>query len=317
MSNANALRAGSARFIRISLAAMFGSVVVAVTGCATASAPAPVTPPAVTSPPVPAPAPGREEFARLERESGVRLGVYAVDTGTGRDVGYRADERFAYASTYKALAAGAILQRTTLDGLNKRLTYRRADLVSHSPITDKHVDTGITLRETIDAAVRYSDNTAGNLLFRELGGPGGLAAALRGIGDTVTHADRIEPELNATTPGQIRDTSTPRALAGGLRAFAVGDVLPEDRRALLTEMLRTNVTGATLIRAGMAAGWPVGDKSGTADYATRNDIAVVWPPGRAPLVFAVLSDAPGKDARAEDALIARAASAVLGALDSR
>ena len=252
----------------------------------------------------------REEFSRLERDFDARLGVYAVDTATGREVAYRADERFAHASTFKALAAGELLRRNSLEELDRTITYSRDDLVTYSPITEKHVDSGMPLREVIAAALRHSDNTAGNLLLRELGGPAGFTAALRRIGDTTTRADRFETELNETAPGDPRDTSTPRALATSLRAYAVDDVLPADKRAVLNEMLRTNTTGDALIRASAPAGWQVGDKTGAASHGTRNDIAVVWPPERAPIVLAVLSDREAEDADYEDALIARAAAVV-------
>ncbi|RCW41042.1 beta-lactamase class A [Halopolyspora algeriensis] len=255
----------------------------------------------------------REEFDRLEREFGARLGVYAVDTATGQELAYHADERFAYASTLKALLAGAVLRQNTIGELNKKITYDRGALVPYSPITKKHVASGMTLRAVLDAAVRHSDNTAGNLLFREIGGPQGLNAVLRSIGDTTTRVARIEPELNEFTPGDIRDTSTPRALATSLRAFTVGDALAADERALLNTMLRTTTTGDELIRAGAPAGWQVGDKSGAADYGTRNDIAILRPPEGAPIMLAILSDRNTQDAEYDNALIAQAATVALRA----
>ncbi|GAB3285266.1 class A beta-lactamase [Parasphingorhabdus pacifica] len=254
------------------------------------------------------------EFGRLERRFDARLGVYALDTATGQEITYHADARFAYASTHKALSAGAVLRQNTIDGLNRRLTYERSDLVEHSPITKEHVEGGMTLREVIDAAIRYSDNTAANLLFRELGGPDGLGAALRDIGDTTTHVDRIEPDLNRTRPGDVRDTSTPRALAESLRKFTTGEVLSPEKRAILNEMLRTAEFTEDLIRAGVPAGWQVGDKSGAADYGTRNDIAIIRPPDRAPIVLAVMSDRRDADAEYDNALIARTARAAIDAL---
>ncbi|WP_370444818.1 class A beta-lactamase [Amycolatopsis sp. CA-128772] len=280
------------------------------TACS-AETPAPAPLPAPSTKAITAPQP---DFAPLERDFDARLGVYALDTGSGRELTHRADERFGYASTHKVFSAAAVLQRTGLDGLAKNLTYTRADLQPNSPVTEKHVATGIPLRDAIDAALRYSDNTAANLLFRELGGPAGLAQALRGIGDTTTYVDRIEPGLNDLAPGDVRDTSTPRAMAGSLRAFTLGAALPPEKRTVLTDMMRANTTGAALIRAGAPAGWAVADKTGTGSYATRNDIAVVWPPGRAPIVLVVMSSRPAKDADHDDRLIAQAAKLVLDAL---
>ncbi|WP_406137502.1 class A beta-lactamase [Streptomyces anulatus] len=254
-------------------------------------------------------------FAALEKEYAARLGVYAVDTGTRRTVAHRDGERFAYASTFKALAAGAVLRRYGLGGLERVVTYRREDLVDHSPVTEKHVATGMSLGDLCDAAVRFSDNTAGNLLFDAVGGPPKLQAVLAELGDDVTRMERWETELNEWTPGATRDTSTPRALAEDLRAFVLGDALAKPERARLARWLTTNTTGGELIRAGVPKGWTVGDKTGAGStYGTRNDIAVVWPPDAAPLVLAVLSNRTDADADYDNTLIAKATSAAVAAL---
>ncbi|MFK8908525.1 class A beta-lactamase [Streptomyces sp. YS-3] len=267
--------------------------------------------PAATTRPQTDAKPPLAAFKELERTYGARLGVYAVNTGDGREVSYRGGERFAYASTFKALAAGAVLRKYSLDGMNKVITYSRDDLVANSPVTEKHVDTGMTLSELCDAAVRYSDNTAGNLLFDALGGPKGLENALREAGDTVTRVERREPDLNQWTPGAVRDTTTPRALAQDLRAFALGDRLRPAERAQLTRWLRTNTTGGELIRAGVPRGWTVGDKTGAGGvYGIRNDIAVVWRPNGSPIVMAIVSNRGAKDADYDNKLIADAAKVV-------
>ncbi|MEU8370504.1 class A beta-lactamase [Micromonospora tulbaghiae] len=278
---------------------------------------APATPAASATPsaaPTPSPVPAPPELAALERRTGARIGVFAVDTGTGRTLAHRADERFAYASTCKALAAGAMLAATSDAERDRVVRYRRADLVAHSPVTERHVETGMTLRDAAEAAVRYSDNTAGNLLFDALGGPAGFARALREVGDQVTRPARTEPELNAATPGDERDTSTPRALAGSLRAYALGEALRPADRDLLLGWMRASTTGSGLVRAGVPAGWQVADKSGTGGYGTRNDIAVVWPPDRAPIVLAVMTSRDSRDAKPDDALVAQAARATVTAL---
>jgi beta-lactamase class A len=256
--------------------------------------------------PQPVPVVQQPDFSGLEATYGARLGVYAVDTGSGREVTYHAEDRFAYASTHKVLTAGLILRKTALDGLNRKITYAQKDLVTYSPITEKHVTTGMTLREVMDAALRYSDNTAANLMFGELGGPTAVGTALRDLGDTTIHVDRTEPTLNEATPGDIRDTTTPRAMAGSVRAFALGSLLPQGKRTVLTDIMRANTTGGELIRAGVPTNWQVADKTGSADHATRNDVAVIWPPQRAPIVLVVLSDKPAKDAKYDNKLIAEA-----------
>ncbi|MFF6946844.1 class A beta-lactamase, partial [Streptomyces lavendulae] len=182
--------------------------------------------------------------------------------------------------------------------------------------TEKHVDTGMTLRDLCDAAVRYSDNAAANLLFDALGGPEGLAAALAAVGDTTTRADRREPELSRWVPGETRDTTTARVWAGDLRAFVLGDALGKDEREQLAQWLRTNTTGPDeLVPGGVPKGWAVGDKTGTGSfYGARNDIAVIWPPDSAPIVMAIMSNRHTKDDLFDNKLIAEAASVVAKAL---
>ncbi|MDN4075281.1 class A beta-lactamase [Fictibacillus sp. CENA-BCM004] len=255
-----------------------------------------------------------DDFAKLEKKFDARLGVFALDTGTNKTVTYRSDERFAYASTHKALAVGALLQQKSIEDLNQRITYTRDDLVNFNPITEKHVDTGMTLKELCDASIRYSDNTAENLILKQLGGPSGLKKSLREIGDNVTNPERFEPELNEVQPGEKHDTSTPRALATSLRAFAIGDALPTEKRTILTQWLKRNTTGDTLIRAGVPKSWEVADKSGAGSYGTRNDIAIIWPPKGNPIVLAILSSRDKKDADFNDKLIAQATKEVIGTL---
>jgi beta-lactamase class A len=281
-------------------------------GCTTAVHPS-ATPTETATQTAPAAATD-EEFVQLESKFDARLGVYAIDTGTSRMVAYRPDERFAYASTYKALAAAAVLQQNSINELDKVITYTGDDLVTYSPITKQHVDTGMTLRELCEAAIRYSDNTAGNLLLQKLGGPAGFETALKQIGDSVTKSERIETDLNEAIPGDTRDTSTPRALATNLQAFTVSDVLPTDKRTILTDWLQGNTTGDKLIRAGVPEGFKVGDKSGAGSYGTRNDIAIVWPPNGDPIVIAILSSRDPKTATYNDSLIAQAAKVALDAL---
>jgi beta-lactamase class A len=259
--------------------------------------------------------PTAPKFRSLEREFDARLGVYALDTGTGRSVGYQADDRFAYASTFKALAAGAILRKYGTDGIDKVVTYSRDDVVADSPVSENFVETGMSLRGLCAATLWYSDNTAVNLLLDELGGPDGLEKVLEEFGDDVTEMDRYEPEMSDGTPGDIRDTSTPRAMAESLRAFLLGDALKRDERELLRQWMTTNMTGRTLIRAGVPDGWDVADKSGSAGYGGRNNIAVVWPEdGGNPIVMAVMSTRGKQGADRRDALVAKAATVAADAL---
>ncbi|CAM03552.1 beta-lactamase class A [Saccharopolyspora erythraea NRRL 2338] len=283
------------------------AALVPLAGCARGEAPA-APPPAVVAPD------HDDHLAGLERKFGARLGVYALATGTGATVAHRADERFAFCSTFKALATAAVLHRNPMSHLDALVTYGEADLMKSSVITRQHVSTGMTIRQLCDAAVRYSDGTAGNLLLRDLGGPAELTAYARGLGDEVTRMDRVEPLIVEATPGDPRDTSSPRAFGTDFDELVLKDALPEDKRAFLRDLLQRGTTGARRIKAAVPPGWTVANKTGTGDYGTLNDIAVVWPPDSAPLVIAIMSSKPAKDAEYDEALLAEAAAHVIATL---
>lgn len=257
------------------------------------------------------------EIKRLESESGGRLGVCVLETATNTRQVHRGDERFPMCSTFKVLAAAATLARVDAgkEQLTRRLTFDASALVANSPVTEKRVGgDGMTLVEICDAAVTRSDNTAANLLLAGIGGPPGLTAFARGLGDQVTRLDRDEPSLNQAVPGDPRDTTTPNAMASNLQALILGTTaLSAASREQLTAWLIANKTGDTRLRAGLAKDWRVGDKTGAGERGTTNDVAVVWPPNRAPIVIAVyLTGATVSTARqnATVASVARAVSAM-------
>lgn len=253
-------------------------------------------------------------FLDVERDLRGRLGVAVIDTGTGKTAGHRLGERFPMCSTFKAVLAAQALAREAREPgfLARRLRYAKADLVSHSPITGKHVETGMTVADLCAATVQYSDNTAANSLMKELGGPAGLTAFMRGLGDTHFRLDRWETELNTAIPGDDRDTTTPWAMARTLEKLVIGDALPAPQRQQLKDWLLGNTTGGKRIRAAVPAGWQVGDKTGTGSYGVTNDIGIVYPPGRAPLVVVIFTHLAEKDGDNRDDIVVAAARGALG-----
>ena len=256
------------------------------------------------------------DLAAVEQTHDVRLGVYAIDTGSGDSVEHRADERFAFASTFKALLVGALLAQESTAVLERELPISPDDLVAYAPAVEDALAQGrtsMTVAELADGAVRCSDNAAANLLLDLVGGPPGLQEALRATGDDVTNATREEPELNEAVPGDERDTSTPRAMATTLQHYTLGEADAE-ARDVLVDLMRRNTTGEALVRAGVPEGWEVADKTGSASYGTRNDIAIVWPPQGAPIVVAIMTSRDGQDAGTVDAAIAEAMAILAEAL---
>ncbi len=256
-----------------------------------------------------------DDLAALEAEFDARVGISVVDTETRATASHRADERFGYASSIKALAAAQLLHDVPAEQHEEVVTWTAADVeaAGYSPVTSEHVADGLTLAQLAEAAVRKSDNTALNIVLDRVGGPAGLDQGLEDIGDTTTEVVNREPDLNTIEPGSTDDTSTPAAFTADLGALLDGRWLADSDRALLLDWMSGNATGDTLIRAGAPDGWVVADKSGGAG-GIRNDVALVTPPGRAPVVVTVFTTRNDPDARYDDALVARAAAIVLGAL---
>lgn len=238
--------------------------------------------------PLTAAAPG--DFASIEARTGGRLGVAVIHTGSGATYGHRADERFPLCSSFKALAAAALLAKVDAgeETLDRRVQFTKADLAAYSPVTEKLVGQGITLAQACNATVTVSDNTAGNIVLAAIGGPAGLTAFLRSHGDDVTRLDRNEPSLNEARPGDPRDTTSPAAMAGLFRTLVLGEALKPASRSRLKAWLIANKTGDARLRAGVPAGWAVGDKTGTCNKRTPNDTGIFWPPGgAAPIIVSV------------------------------
>lgn len=256
-----------------------------------------------------------DEIKRLENESGGRLGICVLETATGARHVYRGDERFPMCSTFKALATAAVLARVDAgkEQLTRRITFDASAVVVNSPVTEKRAGgDGMTLAEICDAAMTRSDNTAGNLLLADIGGPPGLTAFVRGLGDPVTRLDRDEPWLNEALPDDPRDTTTPNAMASNFAKLVLGTAaLSAASREQLTAWLIANKTGDTRLRAGFAKDWRVGDKTGAGERGTTNDVAVVWPPNGGPIVIAVYltgASVPSAQQNTTIASIARAVS---------
>lgn len=253
------------------------------------------------------------DFAALEKASGGRLGVTLLDSATGQRIGHRQDERFPMCSTFKFVLCAAVLHqadagRLTLD---QRVPVRQQDMLSHAPVTTRHVGKDLSVRDLCRATMITSDNPAANLLLGVVGGPSAVTRFLRDNGDAVTRNDRLEPDMNRFAPGDPRDTTSPAAMAASLQRFVLGTVLQPASRQQLADWLIDNETGDARLRAGLSKAWRVGDKTGSNGEDTTNDIAILWPTaGGAPWVLtsylqgATVDDAGRNDVLRQVAVIA-------------
>jgi beta-lactamase class A len=261
---------------------------------------------------------GAAPFIELEKQHpGSRIGVTAVDVSTKRRIDYRSDERFVMCSTFKVLAAAAVLKRVdeNKEKLDRFVKYGEAELLSYAPVTRAHVkEGGMTLEALCAAAVELSDNTAANLLLAAIGGPEKWTEFARSLDDKVSRLDHTEPELNITRPGKEDDTTTPAATCANLQRLLMADTLAVASRTKLEDWMRQNQTGATMIRAAVPAGWQVGDKTGRSGDGDTNDIAIVRPPDGGPIFIAIYTVDPAESQEARNQLVADVAKTAIGAL---
>ncbi len=236
-----------------------------------------------------------------EKATGGRIGLAVHDTATGRRFSHRGGELFPMASTFKTLLVAAVLARIDAgkERLDRAIPVQASNLLDVSPVSKAHVGGTATVAELCEATIIYSDNTAANLLLPAVGGPAGLTAWLRRIGDPVTRLDRNEPKMSQALPGDPRDTTSPDAVLATWEKLLLGRVLSAASRARLTGWLVANTTGGTRLRAGLPTGWKVGDKTGTGGHGSVNDIAIVWPVRSRPGPLLIASFVNGGTAASE------------------
>lgn len=243
----------------------------------------------------------------LEAASGGTLGVALLDTGSGVMIGHNRAQRFGHCSSFKLALAAMVLWRDQkgTDSAERVLRWNEGDLLPVSPFSTARLAEGATLRELAEATQKTSDNTAANVLLRELGGPAALTRFWRVIGDTESRLDRIEPELNQVPEGELRDTTTPEAMCRTVAALCFGDVLQSAAQAELRQWMAETQTGVERVRAGLHGGWRAGDKTGTSLWPGMGslyvDIGFAAPPGSAPLTFAAYFRAGATHDRVEPA----------------
>lgn len=258
----------------------------------------------------------RAAVIAAEKASGGKLGVAVLDVASGAEFAYRGDERFPMCSTFKLALVAAILYRAdhNLENLERRIPVVEADILSTSPFTKTRAGAEATIKELCRATIIFSDNSAANLLLPAIGGPQGLTEALRKLGDAVTRLDRNEPTMSSCTPGDPRDTTTPVAMANLVRRILFSDMLRDETRKQLESWLLGAETGLHRIRAGVPASWRVADKTGSGGYGTTNDVAILWPPGKTPLIVASYLTQSDRPAAEREAVHASIAHAIAGAI---
>jgi beta-lactamase class A len=250
----------------------------------------------------------RAAIGQIELDSGGRLGVAILDTASGARFGYKDADRFPMASTFKFLVAAFVLSRVDQgkEQLNRRTAIQSTDIIPYAPVTQPRVGgEPMTVAELGEAIVTLSDNPAANILLTSFGGPTALTAYMRSLDDDVTRLDRNEPDVNQALPGDARDTTTPLAMLKTMHKIVLGNALSPASREQITRWLVGSKTGDRKLRALLPTGWKTGDKTGGGGNGTNNDIAVLWPPGKAPVLVTSYLTGTVADAATRDRALAQ------------
>lgn len=260
----------------------------------------------------------KNQLSKLEASSKGRIGVYAINTTNNTHLAYRANERFPTGCTSKVIGVATILSKSMKDSalLSQKISYSKKDLTNWNPITEKYLSSGMTIEQLCAASISYSDNTAMNLLVKQMGGLNQMTFFAHALGNTSFRQDNGWPEeAYSGGKGNLKDSSTPKDMAKSLQKLVFTDALAKPQKKILISWLKANTTGDFRIRAGLPKGWIVADKTGTGGaYGTTNDLGIIWPPKCAPIIMGIYYTNDAKSAENREDVVASATRLLINKL---
>lgn len=200
---------------------------------------------------------------------------------------YQGERSFPLNSTHKAFTCAMILEQVDQHQLvlSQKILISPEERVNYSPITQHKTE--LDLATLCSASVSYSDNTAANLIIKQLGGPQAISDNIKERGFRYTHLNRLEPNLNKDNLTKRLDLTTPIEAAQLLRQFVLGDWLSLHSKRQLTQWLLDDQVADELLRATLPKDWKIGDKTGAGSNGSRSIISVFWSPSGKTYVLAI------------------------------
>ncbi|AJC49272.1 class A beta-lactamase [Allofrancisella guangzhouensis] len=258
-----------------------------------------------------------EQIKKLEIKYGGKIGIYLIDYNNKSHFGYNQNFYFPICSVYKFLVVGAILKESmiTPNFLNEKIKINKNDIIGYTPITSENIDKKLTIEELSKAAI-LSDNTAANLLIKKLGGLKNLNKFIWSLDDKDTKITVNEPTINNVDLRDSLNKTTPQIIAKDLNKIAFEKkVLNKKYQLIFKKWLQENDTGKNRIAFSIPKEWKVGDKTGTCEYGTTNDVAIIWPKNKKPIIISVLYTQVNKNAKANDIVIQKITKILLDNLE--
>ncbi len=230
-----------------------------------------------------------EDISLLEQEIEGRIGISIWNTHSGKHWSYRGDERFPLVGTFKTLACATMLYKMDTGILQRDISasVEERNIVGWSPVTEQLSGQDVRLEHACEAAMLMNDNTAANLVLRQIGGPKSVTLFLRTLGDNKTRLDSLEPKVHDAQPGENIDTTTPNAIVDTLGALIDGDTLSYESRVQLKIWMQDNEVSDSILRSVLPSEWSVADRSGTGENGTLGYNAVVWKENHKPIYLSI------------------------------
>jgi beta-lactamase class A len=256
------------------------------------------------------------QLKKIEAKHGGKIGLYVINRNNGKNLAYQESFYFPICSTYKFLVVGAILKQSMTDKklLDEKIKILPNEITGYSPITKKHIDKKMTVAELSRASI-LSDNTASNLLIHRLGGLEKLRQFTHSLNDKATKVANLEPAVNKVDLSTNLNKTTPKIIARDINKLAFSDdVLDKEHRLLLKKWLKENDTGDKRIASAIPDHWEIGDKTGTCQYGTTNDVAIIWPEDSKAVAMSIFYTQSEKDAKSKDKVLQKVAKILLDEL---
>ncbi len=191
---------------------------------------------------------------------------------------------------------------------------------THSPLQDQYPEgnADIPLRELLRLAVSQSDNVAGDILVRVIGGPQVVDQYIASLGVRGFHMEDDEHSLHRDESAQYRNWLQPAGAVELLRRIADNPPLSAEHAQLLLQWMKDSPTGAHRITAGLPSGTVLAHKTGSSGThngltPATNDIGLIFLPDGRRLALAVFVSDSKADEATRDAVIAHIARAVYDA----
>ena len=257
------------------------------------------------------------ELKKIEAQHGGKIGVYVINRNDGENLAYQQSFYFPICSTYKFLVVGAILKQsmTNKELLDEKIKILPENITGYSPVTRKYIGKKITVAELCKASI-LSDNTASNLLINKLGGLKKLREFTRSLDDKATKVAHLEPTINKVDLTTNLNKTTPKIMARDINKLAFSDdILDKEHRLLLKKWLKANNTGDNRIAAAIPDHWQIGDKTGTCEYGTTNDVAIIWPEDNRAVAMSIFYTQSKKDAKSKDRILRQVTRILLEKLE--